>query len=432
MFNSDWYSGMVRRAIIPVDDTWGEGCHVSGAADWACPQSAVYSAGRIPGYFSDSAKDGGVTKKRIRVGVIFGGRSGEHEVSLRSARSIMDAIDKDKYDVLPIGITKEGQWIAGGDPMRTLTSGDPSAGPAALLGEPGDSTLKAIEPVNETSRSLTDIATIDVFFPVLHGPFGEDGTVQGLLELADVPYVGSGVAGSAVGMDKVLFKAVMQAHHIPVLPYQLVLRSEWEENREAVLERVMAALDFPVFVKPANLGSSVGVTKARDREQLADALDEAARYDRRLLVERGISAREIEVSVLGNEHPVASVPGEVIPGDEFYSYKDKYLDDKAKLLIPAPLDERLTEQVRELAVASFKAIDAAGLARCDFLLDRETGELWMNEINTIPGFTSISMYPKLWEASGIPYPELIDRLIQLALERHADKKRSKTTYEPES
>lgn len=373
-----------------------------------------------------------MTKKRIRVGVIFGGRSGEHEVSLRSARSIMDAIDKDKYDVLPIGITKEGQWIAGGDPMRTLTSGEPSAGPAALLGEPGDSTLKAIEPVNETSRSLTDIATIDVFFPVLHGPFGEDGTVQGLLELADVPYVGSGVAGSAVGMDKVLFKAVMQAHHIPVLPYQLVLRSEWEENREAVLERVMAALDFPVFVKPANLGSSVGVTKARDREQLADALDEAARYDRRLLVERGISAREIEVSVLGNEHPVASVPGEVIPGDEFYSYKDKYLDDKAKLLIPAPLDERLTEQVRELAVASFKAIDAAGLARCDFLLDRETGELWMNEINTIPGFTSISMYPKLWEASGIPYPELIDRLIQLALERHADKKRSKTTYEPES
>ncbi|NLH08734.1 MAG: D-alanine--D-alanine ligase [Chloroflexi bacterium] len=423
---------MVRRAIIPVDDTWGEGCHVSGAADWACHQSAVYSAGRTPGYFLNSAKDGSVAKNRIRVGVIFGGRSGEHEISLRSARSIMDAIDKDKYDVLPIGITKEGQWIAGGDPMRTLTSGEPSAGPAALLGEPGDSTLKAIEPVNETSRSLTDIATIDVFFPVLHGPFGEDGTVQGLLELADVPYVGSGVAGSAVGMDKVLFKAVMQAHHIPVLPYQLVLRSEWEENREAVLERVMAALDFPVFVKPANLGSSVGVTKARDREQLADALDEAARYDRRLLVERGISAREIEVSVLGNEHPIASVPGEVVPGDEFYSYKDKYLDDKAQLLIPAPLDEHLTGQVRALAVASFKAIDAAGLARCDFLLDRETGELWMNEINTIPGFTSISMYPKLWEASGIPYPELIDRLIQLALERHADKKRSKTTYEPES
>lgn len=368
--------------------------------------------------------------KRIRVGVIFGGRSGEHEVSLRSARSVMDAIDKEKYDVLPIGITKEGRWITGGDPMRALTDGT-AATPAALIGAPGDPTLKAIEPAGQHSASMTSVATLDVVFPVLHGPFGEDGTVQGLLELADIPYVGAGVLGSALGMDKVAFKAVMRAHNLPVLPYLPVLRAAWEADREAVLDQAEAHLRYPMFVKPANLGSSVGISKARTREQLAAALDDAARYDRRLLIEQGIEAREIEVSVLGNDDPIASVPGEVVPGDEFYSYKDKYIDDKAQLLIPAPLDEATAALARDLAVRAFRAVDCAGLARCDFLLDKHTGELWLNEINTIPGFTSISMYPKLWEASGIPYPELIDRLIQLALARHAEKARNKTTYEPE-
>lgn len=366
--------------------------------------------------------------KRIRVGIIFGGRSGEHEVSLRSARSVMDAIDRDKYEVLPIGITPEGHWIAGGDPYGFLTAGEAGPRPAALLGEPGDPTLKAIEPAAETGSTMTDIASVDVIFPVLHGPFGEDGTVQGLLELADIPYVGAGVTGSAVGMDKAIFKAVMAAYGIPVLPYQLVLRSEWEADREKILDRVETALSYPVFTKPCNLGSSVGISKARTRNELEAALTDAARYDRRLLVEQGIPAREIELSVLGNEEPIASVPGEVIPGDEFYSYDDKYINDDAEILIPAPLDEAMTRQAQEMATAAYRAVDCAGLARVDFLLDSETGELWLNEINTIPGFTSISMYPKLWEASGLSYPELIDRLIQLALERHADKQRNETSY----
>jgi D-alanine-D-alanine ligase len=373
-----------------------------------------------------------MSDKRIRVGIIFGGRSGEHEVSLRSAQSVMDAIDKEKYEVLPIGITKEGGWIAGGDPMLTLTSGEVSSTPAALIGEPGDPTLKAIEPVGESTSGLRDIATVDVIFPVLHGTYGEDGTVQGLLELADIPYVGAGVVGSAAGMDKAIFKAIMIAHDLPVLPYVLILRSEWDADREAVLARIEEALEYPLFVKPANLGSSVGISKAVDRESLIAALDEAAQYDRRLIVEHGIPAREIEVSVLGNDDPIASVPGEVIPGDVFYSYTDKYINDDAQLVIPAPLDEALIEHIRQTAVKTYKAIDCAGLARCDFLLDSETGELWINEVNTLPGFTSISMYPKLFEASGISYPDLIDRLIQLALERHAEKRRNKTSFDPGS
>ncbi|GAB4477961.1 MAG: D-alanine--D-alanine ligase family protein [Anaerolineae bacterium] len=369
--------------------------------------------------------------KRIRVGVIFGGRSGEHEVSLRSARSIIEAINKEKYEVIPIGITKEGRWIAGEDPMAALTAGEMST-PAALIGEPGTPTIRAIEPVGERESGLRDIATVDVIFPVLHGTYGEDGTIQGLFELADVPYVGAGVLGSAVGMDKAVFKAVMEAHGIPVLPYRLVLRSRWEAEPESVLDELEAALPYPMFAKPANLGSSVGVSRADDRAGLRRAIDGAALYDRRILVEQGArDAREIEVSVLGNDDPIASVPGEVIPGDMFYSYKDKYIDDKAQLIIPAPLDEETTARVRDLAVRAFKAIDCAGLARCDFFVERETGRVFMNEVNTIPGFTSISMYPKLWEASGIPYPELIDRLIELALERHADKSRNRTSYSPE-
>jgi D-alanine-D-alanine ligase len=373
-----------------------------------------------------------VTRKRIRVGIIFGGRSGEHEVSLRSAKSVMDAIDKAKYEVLPIGITREGRWIAGGDPMKALTAGDSQTVPATLLGEPGQATIRAIEPVNNEAGglSLHDIATVDVIFPVLHGPYGEDGTIQGLLELADIPYVGAGVVGSSVGMDKAVFKAVMTAHGIPVLPYRLVLRSGWEADPERVLDEMEAAFLYPIFVKPANLGSSVGVNKAIDRASLEYALRDAARFDRRLLVEQGVAGREIEVSVLGNDDPIASVPGEVVPGDEFYTYADKYINDVAQLLIPAPIDDALARQAQDMAVRAFKAIDCSGLARCDFLLDKHTDELWMNEINTIPGFTSISMYPKLFEASGLSYPDLIDRLIQLAFQRHDEKRRNKTTYAP--
>jgi D-alanine-D-alanine ligase len=351
---------------------------------------------------------------------------------MRSARSIMDAIDRDKYEVLPIGITREGRWIGGGDPWRALAAGESGTQPVALIGEPGDPTLKTLEttPHNPTA-SLRDLGTVDVIFPVLHGPYGEDGTIQGLLELADIPYVGAGVVGSAVGMDKAVFKSVMIASGIPVLPYRLILRAEWEQHPDSVLADLEAALPYPMFVKPANLGSSVGISKARDRASLKAALDEAARYDRRLLIEQGVNAREIEVSVLGNDDPIASLPGEVVPGDEFYTYEDKYLHDTARLLIPAPLDEATVQEAQALAVKSFCAIDCAGLARVDFLLDRDTGKLWMNEINTIPGFTSISMYPKLWEASGLSYPDLINRLIELALERHVDRSRNQTTYTPD-
>ena len=372
--------------------------------------------------------------RKVRVGVIFGGRSGEHEVSLISARSVMNAIDKEKYEVVPIGITKEGRWIASGDPMKALEAGDADASqPAALLGDPSRRGLMRLE---DTERAVeaTRLAELDVVFPVLHGPYGEDGTVQGLLELAGIPYVGAGVTGSAVGMDKAIFKDVMQAHGLPIVDHVMFKRKEWDADPEGVMERVEARLDYPVFTKPANLGSSVGVSKCYDRAGLAAGLVEAARYDRKLLIEAAVpAAREIEVSVLGNDDPIASVPGEIIPSREFYSYEAKYIDegDQASgLLIPAPLSPEMTERVRDLAIRAYKAIDCAGMARADLLLSGETGELYVSELNTIPGFTAISMYPKLWEASGIPYPELIGRLIELALERYGDKQRSETSYQP--
>ena len=372
--------------------------------------------------------------REIRVGVIFGGRSGEHEVSLASAQSVMDAIDKSKYEIVPIGITKEGRWIASGDPMKALVAGDARASqPAALLGDPSRRGLMRLE---DTGRAVeaTRLADLDVIFPVLHGTHGEDGTVQGLLELAGIPYVGAGVAASAVGMDKVIFKDVMRAHSLPIVDYLLVKRKAWDADPERVMDQVEQRLDYPVFTKPANLGSSVGVCKCRDRAGLAAGLAEAARYDRKLLVEVAVpAAREIEVSVLGNDDPIASVPGEIIPSRDFYSYEAKYIDEEegaSKLLIPAPISPEQTELVRDLAVRAYKAIDCAGMARADFLLSGETGELYVSEVNTIPGFTAISMYPKLWEASGIPYPELIDRLVELAIERFEDTERSETLYEP--
>ncbi len=372
--------------------------------------------------------------RKIRVGVIFGGRSGEHEVSLASARSVMSAVDKEKYEIVPIGITKEGRWIASGDPLRALEAGDAGVSqPAALLGDPSRRGLMRLEDTEQAVKA-TRLAELDVVFPVLHGPYGEDGTVQGLLELADIPYVGAGVTGSALGLDKVIFKDVMRAHGLPITDYLLVKRKEWEVDPEEVMDRVEAALGCPVFTKPANLGSSVGISKCHDREGLARGLTEAARYDRKLLVEAAVpQAREIEVSVLGNDDPIASLPGEIIPSREFYSYEAKYIDDgdkASRLLIPAPLPPEMTERVRDLAVRAYVAIDCTGMARADFLLSGETGELYVSELNTIPGFTAISMYPKLWEASGIPYPELIDRLIELALERYRDKERSETSYQP--
>jgi D-alanine-D-alanine ligase len=373
--------------------------------------------------------------EKIRVGIIFGGRSGEHEVSLASARSVMDAIDEEKYAVVPIGITKAGQWIASGDPMKALEAGDAAASrPAALLGDPSRRGLMRLDESAEQAIEATHLTELDVIFPVMHGPYGEDGTVQGLLELAGIPYVGAGVIGSALGLDKAVFKDVMRAHGFPIVDQVLVKRKAWDADPEAVLDRVEAALDYPVFTKPANLGSSVGISKCDNRSELAAGLAEAARYDRKLIAERGVpAAREIEVSVLGNDNPVASLPGEVIPSREFYSYESKYFDageDASELLIPAPLSPELTKRVREMAVEVYRAIDCAGMARVDFLLSGETGELYVNEVNTIPGFTSISMYPKLWEATGISYPELIDRLIELAIERYEDQARSETSYRP--
>lgn len=373
--------------------------------------------------------------RRLRVGVIFGGRSGEHEVSLVSARSVMGAMDPQKYEVVPIGITKEGMWLASGDPMEALATGDLSlTAPATLLADPSRAGLMRLEERGEETV-LSLLSELDVVFPVLHGTYGEDGTVQGLLDLAGVPYVGAGVTASALGMDKAIFKRLMMAHGLPVVDHLVVLRRQWEEDPDGVIAQVEGRFGYPVFTKPANLGSSVGVNRCADREALVRGLADAARYDRKILVEEAVpEAREIEVSVLGNDDPVASVPGEIIPGREFYSYAAKYLDkgDQAStLLIPAPLPPEMSERVRELALRAYVAVDCAGMARVDFLLSRRTGELYVSELNTIPGFTDISMYPKLWEASGLPYPELIDRLIQLALERHEDRMRNETSYRPQ-
>jgi D-alanine-D-alanine ligase len=371
---------------------------------------------------------------KTRVGVIFGGRSGEHEVSLASARSVMDAIDKKKYEVVPIGITKDGRWIASGDPMKALTAGDASASrPAALLGDPS---RRGLMQLADTERAVeaTRLAELDVVFPVLHGTYGEDGTVQGLLELAGIPYVGAGVGGSVLGLDKAVFKDVMRAHGLPIVESITLKRKDWDADPEATMDQIEGELDYPVFTKPANLGSSVGISKCHNRTELALGLADAARYDRKLIVEAAVpAAREIEVSVLGNDDPIASVPGEIIPSREFYSYEAKYIDDgdqASKLLIPAPLSEEMAEEVSDLAVRVYKAIDCAGMARVDFLLSGTTHKLYVNEANTIPGFTAISMYPKLWKASGISYPELIERLIDLAFERHRDKERSETSYQP--
>lgn len=376
---------------------------------------------------------GGDSRRKLRVAVIFGGRSGEHEVSLVSAASVMQAMDKERYEVFPVGITRSGRWLTRGEPMLALQSGKADAADMGQAQAAGQATGR--EPaVVAGSRELVPgtreagFPEVDVVFPVLHGPYGEDGTIQGLLEMAGIPYVGAGVLGSALGMDKVAMKDVLRAYGLPVVDYIPLLARDWRARRADWLARIEEAIGYPCFVKPANLGSSVGITKAHDREELEHGLDEAAQYDRRLLVERGVNAREIEVSVLGNDEPQASLPGEVVPCNEFYDYAAKYLDGESQLLIPAPISEELAREVRDLAVRAFVALDCAGMARADFLLCRDTGRLYINELNTIPGFTPISMYPKLWEASGLPYPQLIDRLIELAIERHEERRRLRCEY----
>ena len=374
----------------------------------------------------------GNKERKLKVGVIFGGRSGEHEVSLRSAQSVMAALDRNKYEVVPIGITRTGRWLTG-DVVAALSSGTEGAMTATLLPDPESRSLMQMEMQETRPANLSAVTELDVIIPILHGTYGEDGTVQGLLELADIPYVGAGVVGSAVGMDKGIFKQVMIANGIPVLPWRLFSAQAWRKRRAAILAEVEAALIYPVFTKPANLGSSVGICKCHNRAALAAGMDEAVQYDRRVVVEQGINGRELEVSVLGNDEPIASVVGEIRPRREFYDYAAKYLAEpgsaeESELIIPAELDGRTAEAIRALAVQAYRAIDCAGMARVDMLMDRETGTVYLNEINTIPGFTQISMYPKLWEATGISYPELLDRLIDLAVERFEEKGRLKRSY----
>jgi D-alanine-D-alanine ligase len=359
---------------------------------------------------------------RLKIAVLFGGRSGEHEVSLMSARSVIAALDPAKYEIFPVGITHAGNWFVGENVLDALEQNKiENLTPAALLPDPSEQGLYAIRNTQH-GEMLELLTSLDVLFPVLHGTFGEDGTMQGLFELADVAYVGAGVVGSAVGMDKGIFKDVMRANNIPVVDWIILRRSELEQDMDAAIRKAESLGAYPLFAKPANLGSSVGITKCNNRADLGEGLMEAAAFDRRVLVERGVvNGREIEVSVLGNDQPIASVPGEVLPSREFYSYESKYVDGTSGLVIPAQIPAETAEHIRDLAVRAYKAIDCAGMARADFFLEKETGRVLLNELNTLPGFTSISMYPKLWHATGISYPELVDRLIELALERKAER-----------
>jgi len=394
---------------------------------------------------------------KLRVGILFGGRSGEHEISLLSAASVFNAIDKNKYDVVPIGITKEGHWVTAAHAERLLRgefkhgqekhlrAGDPEATPSAAVLARGESILVPPEPqprggalpalqteAPESAVRPSHAIEVDIVFPVLHGTFGEDGTIQGLLELADMAYVGAGVLGSAAGMDKDVMKSLFRAAGLPIVKHVTILRGDWEAEPKKVQKLIESKVKYPVFVKPANLGSSVGISKAHDRKELGPAISEAAKFDRKIVIEQGVGggknkAREIECSVLGNDNPQASVPGEIVPSKEFYDYDAKYLDEGSQLIIPAKLSKAETREVQQLAVGAFKAVDCSGLARVDFLMEPKSRKIYLNEINTMPGFTSISMYPKLWAASGLSYPALIEKLIALGLERYEEKKRNRYT-----
>jgi D-alanine-D-alanine ligase len=401
-----------------------------------------------------------MAKEKIRVGILFGGRSGEHEVSLLSAASVLKAIDKNKYEVVPVGITKDGRWLTAEHAERLLKgqdqpkagessnstqsqlrAGDPDATPGAALLASGSSVVVPPEPSRRGAglapfqtdvnlrRAADRAINVDVIFPVLHGTFGEDGTIQGLFELADIAYVGAGVLGSSAGMDKDIMKSLFRAAGLPIVKHVTVLRSQYQRDPKRVVKEVEGKLKYPVFVKPANLGSSVGISKAHDRKELGPAILEAAKFDRKIVIEEGVGgknnkAREIECAVLGNDDPKASIAGEIVPCKEFYDYDAKYLAEGSELVIPAKLTKTEMKNVQKLAIAAFQSVDCSGLARVDFLMDPKSRKMFVNEINTMPGFTAISMYPKLWEATGLSYPDLIDQLIQLGIQRHDDKKRN--------
>jgi len=361
-------------------------------------------------------------KKRLKVGVLFGGRSGEHEVSLASAASVIRGLDPDKYEAVPIGITKEGHWLIGVGAQKMLPEVLRGGQRVMMTADPTDAALVRLDGSGGGQR-------VDVVFPVMHGTFGEDGTIQGLLDLAGLPFVGAGVLGSAIGMDKDVAKKLLQVAKIPVVPWITVQRADWEKRPKEIEKAIEKKFNYPVFVKPATLGSSVGMTKAHSRAELGPALDLAAEFAMKILVEKAVSAREIEVSVLGNSEPAASIPGEIVPHREFYDYAAKYLEEGTQLLIPAKLQPVQVKKIQALAVLAFRALELSGMARVDFFLEKRGGKIFLNEVNTIPGFTSISMYPKLWEASGIPFRELLDKLIDLALDQHREKSRTKYQIE---
>ncbi|EKD84155.1 MAG: hypothetical protein ACD_39C00215G0001 [uncultured bacterium] len=374
-----------------------------------------------------------VPGSKIKVGVIFGGRSGEHEVSLVSAKSIMKALNPDKYEVIPVGITRQGAWMVGVKPDALLEYGKSESrsclafdaadgGKASLNCDPANKGLMLLDKPKAENQ-----VQLDVLFPIIHGTYGEDGTLQGMLELADMPYVGCGVLASAVGMDKTFSKRLFRDAGIEIAPFKEVLRSRFKTSPDAVIREIESELGYPCFVKPVNSGSSVGISKAKNRDSLRTALELAAQYDRKILVEAHVNGREIEVSVLGNDDPIASVPGEIVPCNEFYDYNAKYIDDRSELHIPADLSAETAEQIRAMAIRAYKALDCAGMARVDFFLERGSNRIIINEINTIPGFTSVSMYPKLWEATGISYSDLVDRLVDYAIERYRDKQVSLAT-----
>jgi len=360
--------------------------------------------------------------RKLRVGVLFGGRSGEHEVSLVSAASIIRGLDPQKYEAVPIGITKEGHWLIGEGAQKMLPEVLRTGQRVVMSADPTESSLM---PIDGSARGQK----LDVVFPVIHGTFGEDGTMQGLLELAGLPFVGAGVLGSAIGMDKDVAKKLMQVARIPVVPWIVVQRADWERQPKEIRRAIEKKFKYPVFVKPATLGSSVGMTKVHSRAELGPALDLAAEFAMKIMVERAVSAREIEVSVLGNHDPRASIPGEIVPHREFYDYAAKYLEEGTQLLIPAKLKKSEVKKVQAMAVTAFRALELSGMARVDFFIEKRGGKIFLNEVNTIPGFTSISMYPKLWEANGIPFRELISKLIDLALEQHREKARTKYQIE---
>jgi D-alanine-D-alanine ligase len=387
---------------------------------------------------------------KLKVGILFGGRSGEHEISLLSAASVLKAINKQKYDVVPIGITKDGRWLTdshaeqllagnktSGESGSNLRAGDPQATPGAVVLAKGEAVIvppvpqaRGLMPFESAASSGQKGIDVDVIFPVLHGTFGEDGTIQGLFELADIPYVGAGVLGSAAGMDKDVMKQLFASAGLTIVKHVTVLRGQWEKDKKKAIKLVESKLKYPVFVKPANLGSSVGISKAHDRKELGPAIEMAAGYDRKIVIEEGVGgkkhkARELEVAILGNDEPKASTVGEIIPAAEFYDYNAKYIDEGSVPVIPARISKKQLKEVQGMAVRAFQSVDCSGLARVDFLMDPKNGKLYLNEINTMPGFTAISMYPKLWAASGLEYPDLIDRLIQLAMERAAEKKKNR-------